>query len=87
MSLDETDRALMRRAIALAARGASPTGGVREGLVAAGPAMGAIAGPGNIAGVSPNYIKRAMDVIRHNLKVYVSQSGEMMNVIDCMSGY
>jgi phosphoglycerate dehydrogenase-like enzyme len=41
----------------------------------------------HIAGVSPNYIKRAMDVIRHNLKVYVSQSGEMMNVIDCMSGY
>ncbi|MDH3879008.1 MAG: D-2-hydroxyacid dehydrogenase [Desulfobacterales bacterium] len=41
----------------------------------------------HIAGVSPNYIKRAMDVIRHNLKVYVSQSGEMMNVIDCNSGY
>ena len=41
----------------------------------------------HIAGVSPNYLKRAMDVIRHNLKVYVSQSGEMMNVIDCSSGY
>jgi phosphoglycerate dehydrogenase-like enzyme len=41
----------------------------------------------HIAGVSPNYMKRAMDVIRHNLKVYVSQSGEMMNVIDCNSGY
>jgi phosphoglycerate dehydrogenase-like enzyme len=41
----------------------------------------------HIAGVSPNYMKRAMDVIRHNLKVYVSQSGEMMNVIDCSSGY
>jgi len=41
----------------------------------------------HIAGVSPNYMKRAMDVIRHNLKVYVSQSGEMMNVIDCNCGY
>ncbi|MEJ2729606.1 MAG: D-2-hydroxyacid dehydrogenase [Deltaproteobacteria bacterium] len=41
----------------------------------------------HIAGVSPNYLKRAMDVITHNLKVYVSQSGEMMNVIDCSSGY
>ena len=41
----------------------------------------------HIAGVSPNYMKRAMDVIRHNLKVYVSQSGELMNFIDCSSGY
>jgi phosphoglycerate dehydrogenase-like enzyme len=41
----------------------------------------------HIAGVSPNYMKRAMDVITHNLNVYVSQSGEMMNVIDCSSGY
>ncbi len=41
----------------------------------------------HIAGLSPNYLKRAMDVIRHNLKVYVSQSGEMMNIIDCSSGY
>ena len=41
----------------------------------------------HIAGVSPNYLKRAMDVIRHNLNVYVSQSRAMMNVIDCSSGY
>ena len=41
----------------------------------------------HIAGVSPNYVKRAMDVITHNLRVYVGQSGEMMNVIDCSSGY
>jgi phosphoglycerate dehydrogenase-like enzyme len=41
----------------------------------------------HIAGVSPNYLKRAMEVIMHNLRVYVSQSGEMMNVIDCSSGY
>jgi D-2-hydroxyacid dehydrogenase (NADP+) len=41
----------------------------------------------HIAGVSPNYLERAMGVIRHNLNVYVSQSGEMINVIDCSSGY
>jgi phosphoglycerate dehydrogenase-like enzyme len=41
----------------------------------------------HIAGLSPNYMERAMDVIRHNLKVYVNQSGQMMNVIDCNSGY
>jgi phosphoglycerate dehydrogenase-like enzyme len=41
----------------------------------------------HIAGASPNYMKRAMDIIRHNLKVYVSQSGKMMNVVDCNSGY
>ena len=41
----------------------------------------------HIAGVSPNYMERAMGVIRHNLKVYVSESGEMMNVIDCGRGY
>jgi phosphoglycerate dehydrogenase-like enzyme len=41
----------------------------------------------HIAGVSPNYVKRAMDVITHNLKVYVSQSGEMINVVDCSNGY
>jgi phosphoglycerate dehydrogenase-like enzyme len=41
----------------------------------------------HIAGVSPNYLERAMDVITHNLKVYVNQSGEMINVIDCSSGY
>jgi phosphoglycerate dehydrogenase-like enzyme len=41
----------------------------------------------HIAGVSPNYMERAMDVITRNLNVYVSQSGEMLNVIDCSSGY
>jgi phosphoglycerate dehydrogenase-like enzyme len=41
----------------------------------------------HIAGVSPNYLQRAMDVITYNLNVYVSQSGEMINVIDCSSGY
>ena len=41
----------------------------------------------HIAGVSPNYMERAMDVITHNLKVYVNQSGEMMNVIDCNKRY
>lgn len=41
----------------------------------------------HIAGVSPNYMKRAMDVITHNLKAYVNPSAEMINVIDCRSGY
>jgi phosphoglycerate dehydrogenase-like enzyme len=41
----------------------------------------------HIAGVSPNYMERAMEIIRHNLKAYVGQSGEMMNVVDCSSGY
>lgn len=41
----------------------------------------------HIAGVSPNYIPRAMDIITHNLKVYVGRSGEMMNVVNLESGY
>lgn len=41
----------------------------------------------HIAGVSPKYLERAMDIIRHNLQVYVSRSGEMMNVVDLTKGY
>lgn len=41
----------------------------------------------HIAGVSPNYMERAMDVIGYNLKAYVSPYGEMMNVIDSKKGY
>jgi phosphoglycerate dehydrogenase-like enzyme len=41
----------------------------------------------HIAGVSPKYLERAMDIIRHNLQVYVSRSGEMMNVVDQDRGY
>jgi phosphoglycerate dehydrogenase-like enzyme len=41
----------------------------------------------HIAGVSPKYLERAMDIIRHNLQVYVSRSGEMINVVDLIKGY
>jgi phosphoglycerate dehydrogenase-like enzyme len=41
----------------------------------------------HIAGVSPKYLERAMDIIRHNLQVYVSRSGEMMNMVDLAKGY
>jgi phosphoglycerate dehydrogenase-like enzyme len=41
----------------------------------------------HIAGVSPKYLERAMDIIRHNLHVYVSHRGEMMNVVDLDRGY
>jgi phosphoglycerate dehydrogenase-like enzyme len=41
----------------------------------------------HIAGVSPKYLDRAMDIIRHNLQVYVNHSGEMMNVVDLARGY
>lgn len=39
------------------------------------------------AGVSPKYLDRAMDIIRHNLPVYVANSGEMINVVDLDRGY
>jgi phosphoglycerate dehydrogenase-like enzyme len=41
----------------------------------------------HIAGISPQYLERALDIIRHNLQVYVNQSGEMMNVVDLSRGY
>ena len=41
----------------------------------------------HVAGVSPVYLERAMEIIRHNLRVYISRSGEMMNVVDLTLGY
>lgn len=41
----------------------------------------------HISGVSPKYLERAMDIIRHNLNVYLSRSGEMMNEVDLTLGY
>jgi phosphoglycerate dehydrogenase-like enzyme len=41
----------------------------------------------HIAGVSPNYMKQAIEIMRHNLKVYVEKSGEMINVIDFKKAY
>ena len=40
----------------------------------------------HVAGVSPVYLERAMEIIRHNLHVYISRSGEMMNVVDLTLG-
>jgi D-2-hydroxyacid dehydrogenase (NADP+) len=41
----------------------------------------------HIAGVSPQYLQRAAEIIRHNLNVYVSGSGQMINVVDMRRGY
>lgn len=41
----------------------------------------------HLAGVSPKYLERALHIVRHNLKVYVSQSGDMINVVDLTLGY
>jgi phosphoglycerate dehydrogenase-like enzyme len=41
----------------------------------------------HIAGVSPKYLQRALEIIEHNLKVYVSRTGEMRNVVDFAKGY
>ena len=41
----------------------------------------------HIAGVSPKYLQRAMQIIEHNLRVYVSRSGEMKNIVDFAKGY
>ena len=41
----------------------------------------------HIAGVSPQYLRRAMDIVRHNLNVYRSGTGRMINVVDPVRGY
>ena len=41
----------------------------------------------HIAGISSKYLERALSIIRHNLNVYVSHSGVMMNVVDLTRGY
>jgi phosphoglycerate dehydrogenase-like enzyme len=41
----------------------------------------------HIAGVSPKYLQRAMEIIRHNLEVYISRRGEMINMVDLKKGY
>ncbi len=41
----------------------------------------------HVAGASSKYLERALAIIRHNLKAYVSQSGELMNVVDLTRGY
>ncbi len=41
----------------------------------------------HIAGVSPKYLQRAMEIIEHNLQVFVSRNGEMKNRVDFTKGY
>ena len=41
----------------------------------------------HIAGASPKYLHRAMDIIEHNLQVYVSGIGEMVSQVDFAKGY
>ena len=41
----------------------------------------------HICGVSPRYMARAMEIIAHNLEVYLSGRGEMINVVDTVAGY
>jgi phosphoglycerate dehydrogenase-like enzyme len=41
----------------------------------------------HIAGASPKYLHRAMDIIEHNLHVYVSRKGSMKSQVDFVKGY
>jgi len=41
----------------------------------------------HICGVSPQYMKRAMEIIDHNLNVYLSGQGEMINRVDPSKKY
>jgi len=41
----------------------------------------------HIAGASPQYLLRAMEIIRHNLNAYISRAGQMINVVDPARGY
>jgi D-2-hydroxyacid dehydrogenase (NADP+) len=41
----------------------------------------------HICGVSPHYMARAMEIIEHNLDVYLSGAGKMINVVDIAAGY
>ena len=37
--------------------------------------------PPHVCGRSPNYMNRAMEIIDHNLSVYTTGRGEMINVV------
>jgi phosphoglycerate dehydrogenase-like enzyme len=41
----------------------------------------------HISGVSPQYMARAIQIIAHNLDVYLSGRGEMINLVDTQTGY
>ena len=41
----------------------------------------------HICGVSDKYLERGMDIVLHNLEVYLTGSGTMVNVVDYARGY
>jgi phosphoglycerate dehydrogenase-like enzyme len=41
----------------------------------------------HVCGVSPQYMARAMEIVVHNLNVYLSGQGEMINLVDMQAGY
>ncbi|NLW23902.1 MAG: D-2-hydroxyacid dehydrogenase [Clostridia bacterium] len=41
----------------------------------------------HLAGRSPFYMKRAMEIFKHNLEVYYTGEGEMLNVVNLERGY
>jgi phosphoglycerate dehydrogenase-like enzyme len=41
----------------------------------------------HICGVSPQYMARAVDIIEHNIDVYLSGRGKMINAVDIAAGY
>jgi len=41
----------------------------------------------HICGESTKYMEKAMEIIGHNLKVYQTEEGEMMNLVDPKKGY
>jgi phosphoglycerate dehydrogenase-like enzyme len=41
----------------------------------------------HISGVSPQYTARAMEIITHNVNVFLSGQGEMINLVDMQTGY
>jgi phosphoglycerate dehydrogenase-like enzyme len=41
----------------------------------------------HISGLSPQYMARAIQIITHNLNVYLSGQGEMINLVDMQTGY
>jgi phosphoglycerate dehydrogenase-like enzyme len=41
----------------------------------------------HICGMSPKYMERALEIIDHNLEVYVHKKGKMINLVDLKTGY
>lgn len=41
----------------------------------------------HVCGASPQYMARAMEIIEHNVRVYLTHQGEMINRVDMVTGY